>query len=270
MRLFLILTLLLFVSSDSGYCTTTYFPPLQPIGSGNNFIQDNLAESINPLNPIYNPVNSYPDIARIETTLFGRSFDGQSITLRLSRIERSLFTTTYPNSTYVQRIDNIISNFNQMNRYPNISTNILSGMEKKVLSQNFGQDNTQRRIERLEEQVFGAVQSGDVDSRYKALQIAVRNYNRNNILSPTTVANTGWKGILNNIGSSIMGGTMTGFTPPINPYYGNGYNSNNNLIPFASGNGIYQGYGISRGPFGYSYNDGFSNYGTGTGVTILD
>ena len=239
MRHALILCLILILSETAGNCAVTFFPPLQPLG-GRNSIQNYTSNVTSLPDPFAKPVTmNYPDLNQIEQSLFGRVFSSQDISTRLTRIEKTLFTTTYPNSTNTQRIDNIISNYNQINKYPNISTDVLSGMESKVLNQRFPQYSAERRIEKLEQQMFGAVQSGDINSRYEALKIAAKNYN--NAYAQNIPMQSGWKGIAGALGSSMLGsgmiggmggsmlgGTMTGFTPPITPYpnnYGNnGYN----------------------------------------------
>lgn len=269
MKRALILCLFLFANQLCAKCAVAFFPPLQPIGANLIPNYNNITSSAD---PFINPVGAnYSAIKRIEHSLFGRSFEGQDISLRLSRIEKTLFTTTYPNSSNAQRIDNIISNFNQINKYPNISKNVLSKMEAKVFNQNFQQNSPELRIERLEQRIFGAVQSGDINSRYDALIAASKNYNTNpvNNYYSNPLATGGWKGILGSLGNAMLGGNMTGFTPPINPYYNNyGYND-----PYSNpgqGYGIYRGNRTNNGIGGYSYNDNFTNYGSGTGVTILD
>lgn len=272
MKRALFLCLFLFISETYANCAVTFFPPLQPIGGGSpvqNY--NNITSNADPF--VNSQRMNYPDISRIENSLFGRSFDRQNISSRLSRIEKALFTTTYPNSSNAQRIDNIISNFNQLNKYPNISRNTLSKIEAKVFNQNFPQNNIERRMERLEQRIFGAVQSGDMDSRYEALLMAAKNYNTNTVnpYYPNTVGTNGWKGILGNFGNSLLGGNMTGFTPPIDPYSNFGCNQGNN--PYGNlggGSGVYREYRTNNGLGGYSSHNNFSSYGTGTGVTILD
>ncbi|MFA7659193.1 MAG: hypothetical protein WCY19_07150 [Candidatus Gastranaerophilaceae bacterium] len=266
MKRVLILCLFLILGETIGECAVTFFPPLQPVPGPAEI--NNYGENLTSLNtPLArSPKVNYPDIERVENSLFGRIFANQNISLRLSRIEKSLFTTTYPGSTISQRIDNIISNFNQINKNPNISQGELSRLESKVFRQNFPQNNPQRRIERLEQQVFGAVQSGDLGQRYEALKTASATY-RNN--TQNSLSGNGWQGIIGSLGGSPLGGTMTGFTPPINPYYNNynnGYNNgynNNNQYP--NGYGMYRGYRSNHG-----YLDDFQNFSSGTGVTILD
>lgn len=276
MKRTLILCLFLVLSETSGICATTFFPPLQPLG--NNSMQDYNNSITSVPDPFARPVNSsYPDVSRIEQSLFGRTFENENISLRLSRIEKSMFSTTYSGSSDSQRIDNIISNFNQINKYPNISQNELSRLESRIFSQNFAQDNPQRRIERLEQQLFGAIQSGSLISRYEAIKMAAKSYNRNNLYNSGGIMQGGWKGLAANLGSSMLGGTMTGFTPPINPYsnYNYGANGLNNYYntyanPYSGNSGIYRGMRTNRGLGGYSYHDCFNDFGTGTGVSILD
>ena len=281
-RVLLILCLFLFVC-ETGANSATLFPPLQPIGSTNP-VQDYNNNITSAADPFATPNDfNLSALSRIEQSLFGHSFANLNVVSRLSKIEKSLFNATYPNASATQRMDNIISNFNQINKYPNISKNTLSKIEKKVFNQTFSQNSPDRRIERLEQQVFGAVQSGDIDSRYQNLIIASKNSNSN----PDAIINryASRPNLMGNMGmgGSMLGGSMTGFTPPIDPYsnYGsnNNYASNNNngnndpftsFNPASSGGGIYRGDRNNNGMGGYSYHDSFTNYGTGAGVHIMD
>lgn len=271
MKRALILCLFLFASQIRGECGVTFFPPLQPIGVNQIPNYSNITSTADTFSNPYNA--NYSAIGRIERALFGRSYEGQNISFRLSRIEKTLFTTTYPNSSNAQRIDNIISNFNQINKYPNISRNALSRMETKIFNQSFPQNSSERRIERLEQRIFGAMQSGDIDSRYNALIAASQNYSVNPMGNyyPNPIGTNGWKGILGSLGNAMLGGNMTGFTPSINPYYNNNYGYNDPYLNSGQGGyGIYKGNRVNNGLGGYSYQDNFTNYGSGTGVTILD
>jgi len=297
MRRVLILCLFLLLSKTTGECATNLFPPLQPMGgdnSNNNAIQDysdnlsNLPEPQQQLQQQKPSVsNSNSNISQIEQSIFGRSFENQNISTRLSRIEKSLFSTTYPTSPDAQRIDNIISNYNQINKYPNISKKDLSKLESRVLSQNFPQNSAQRRIERLEQQMLGAVQSGDLDARFQTLKIVSKNYNTNQSdysPDPFQSAGSGWKGLRggwgNMLNNNLMGGSMTGFTPPISPFstnnlnaynnsstYNNGYNNFNRYNRYTSGYSPYRGNRTNT-----SYHEGYDDFSTntGAGVTILD
>lgn len=282
MRRALILGLFLFSAQLSCHCETTMLPPLQPMNDastvqnyGQNILADNSAEE----NADYSNIN------KIEQSLFGRTFIGQNISIRLSRIEKSLFTRTYSNSNIGQRIDNIMSNYNQINKYPNISNNELSNIEARVFHQNFSLNSTELRIERLEQKIFGAEQSGDLNSRLSALKTAARNYNRNNS-SNLAMSNNygGLKNFVRSFGNSLMDGTtisgsMTGFTPPIainnndmddydaynNVMPSNPYNNNKYTSFSPAGCGMYNGCRTNHG-----YYNSFRNFGSRTGVTILD
>lgn len=280
MKRIVLLSLLLIASQTAANCAITYFPPLMP--ASNTPIQfQNYNNSITSLpDPFASKADlNYSAVSRVENALYGHTFGNQNISVRLERIEQSLFNTTYKNATPTQRIDNIISNFNQLNKYPNISANILSRLENKVFNRTYQQNNIERRIERLEQQVFGAVQSGDMDSRYEALVSAVRNYNAANAITgymPNTVQPRGLRGIASALlNNAIMGGSMTGFTPSLDPYnstypnsYVNPYNQSSSPLMmdnYPSGYGTYQGLRSNHRMY-----DNFNNFNSGTGVHILD
>lgn len=284
MKRIILLFLLLFAAQTAGNCVVTYFPPLQPYSEPVQL--RNYNNSITSLpDPFANQTNlNYSAVARIENALYGHTFTNQNISVRLERIERSLFNTTFKNATPAQRIDNIISNFNQLNKYPNISANVLSRLENKIFSQTYQQNSVERRIERLEQQIFGAVQSGDIDARYEALVVAAKNYNATASAGYLPNASTGYmvnpaqnrglRGVANALLNNALGGTMTGFTPPIGPNSWNAPNSylnpysqypDPNLNSYSNGYGNYQGYRSNHRMY-----DNFNNFNTGTGVHILD
>lgn len=268
-----IVALLLFLfSATTVKSETNLFPPLQPIkDSTQNYSEQNISQP-NEETEYYNNdknnnnISNNTNLSKIEYTLFGQTYEEQNISTRLSRIEKSLFSRTFTNTPYGQRIDNIISNFNQVNKYPDISKNELNRLETKVFNQNFVQMTSEARVERLEEKMFGAAQSGNLKTRLENLKTAVRYQNNNNNNYPPIV-NSGWKGIGARFGNSFWGGTMTGFTPPIGPAYSN--YGNDPFMNLGGGNyGMNGGYRTNTGNF-REYG-GFSNVGTGAGVTILD
>lgn len=276
MKRALLIACLFLLISESSANSVPFFPPLQPIDRS-AAVQDCNNNITSAPDPFVTPSSfNLSALSRIEQSLFGRSFVSQNVSSRLSRIEKTLFNTTYPNSSAAQRIDNVISNFNQLNKYPNISKNTLSKIENKVFSQTFPQNSPDRRIERLEQQMFGAVQSGDITSRYQNLITASKKFNPDTVINsyyPMPAGGPKLRNVLGNLGNTMLGGSMTGFTPPIDPYgYGpNGnYSCNNPLAGLNSGGGIYRGSRVNNGLNGYSYNDSFSDFGTGTGVHILD
>lgn len=306
------------VGINEGYCATTLFPPLQPlqpIGASNSTItnlEDPFAKSPyqeqSPSPYLADAGVNYPRISEIERSLYGQIFTAQDILLRLARIEKSIFSTSYPRMTLAERVDNIVMNFNQINKCPNISKNTLSAIENKVLKKNYSQNDVENRIERLEQQIFGASQSGELTSRFETLKAAAKDYNPNPYMNDynqnpfaNTPKNGGLRNVVRNLGNMMMGGgMMTGFSPSIvdpfnggnngcnnaygnnnsnsynnnanNGLYSNGYNgnSNNGLNNFASV-GSPNGYGQYNGySSNHGYSDAFKSYGAGSRVTILD
>ena len=287
MKRALILCLFLAISSNVGRCANTYFPPLLPLNGATNIAKatpelnrggsgvTSLADPFAMKTPLADATVNYPKIDKIEHSLYGRAYRNQDISARLSRIESSIFSTTYPNSTLSQRVDNIVGTFNQINDYKNISKNVLSGMESKILHQDFPQNDTQSRIERLEQEVFGAVQSGDITKRYDTLRTAVKRTNnqtaQNSYQDPLDPFSTGSmnrggvRGLLGSLGGMMTGGggVMTGFTPSIDPFYDGynggtsnfnsygGYNNNNRNT-----NSRYNGY---NNGYNSGYNSGYNN-----------
>lgn len=275
MKRAIIIFLLLLFGEMQGKCDADFYPAEQPVDSGMQSYneQSEPVQQINQNNNFntfdnYNNVNntSNTNLSKIEYTLYGRSFESQNIGIRLGRIEKSLFSTTYPNQSYEQRIDNIISNFNQINKMPNISKSDLNRLEAKAFNQNFAQLSPEKRVERLEEKIFGAAQSGDLKTRINNLKLATKFNNGQSVNNINPMMKTGWRGIASTLGNAFNGGTMTGFTPPIDSSYNN-YNTP--YMGIGGGNyGMNGGYSNNRGLF-REYN-GFSNFGTGAGVRILN
>lgn len=266
------------MSGTCGKCDTTFFPPLRPVNTATEILQDLTGASAN----LPNQNANYSRLNEIEQSLYGRNFYGQNLTSRLSRIEKTLFNTTFPSSNNLQRIDNVISNYNQIVKYPNLSNNVLSKMERQIFNQAYPQYNAQKRLERLEQQILGATQSGDINTRYENLKVAARNYRPQeyyqNPVAPLNSSKAGRiLGVLGGLGN--MGGAMTGFTPPIGPYSGYGYNNYGNVINPYTYNNAYNNYSnpggfrssqSMRSPFGFYDRTNEFSTNTGTGVTILD
>ena len=137
----------------------------------------------------------------------------------------------------------------------------LNALEKYAFKKNFKRESDIERLERLEALAFGAIQNGDILSRYKNAEQAILSRPQPNLN----------RSVLNNI-ASFFNGQATGFTPNIEnsfipgltPYGGSGsYFPNpafNNSRFEQYSNGIFGGgYGLSNGSFG-----------TGSGIKILD
>ena len=125
----------------------------------------------------------------------------------------------------------------------------ISDLERYALNRCYNNDNDLSRIARLEMQAFGAVQSGDIDTRYENV--------RNSILSrPKQNYKTS---LLRNLGN-FFGGQMTGFTPSIYP-------SSFNSFPTTYGNSSVSGY---SSPWGSGLRTNDYGVSSSSGVRILD
>lgn len=271
----------LYVLSLSGYSyQVTTITPLPP--------QDNYG------------YNSYPKVSQVENILFKQSFDNEDIYYRLNRIEQKMFKKTNTNLSLAERLDYVISRIDPAQMY-NIPLDGLAKAEYKIFNRQYPNDDLETRIIRLEKEMLGAMQSGNLDERYEVVASAAKHYNAFPYTDqqpfgqqPYTYGNTmangtsnavpsstgGVKGVFQNILGAMIGGTLTGYTPPMynNPqnynssYYQNSnypnsyYPSNNwsqNLIPQNSA-GFNNYMQSNRG-----YYNSNRDYGSGSGVHVL-
>lgn len=152
----------------------------------------------------------------------------------------------------------------------------LGRIEKKVLGQSFEYDLTKNRIERLEQKMFGTVQSGDLSERMTVLKSASKNYmsfnpdteyelprSYNGYRPPIITGSTGtsWKrNLLGNLKNQMMG-MPTGFTPAMDPAYMDYFEAERAMMNGDNG-------AIYRNNHGWGYSN--TQRGAGTGVRILD
>src|SRR5574344_759912 len=223
---------------------------------------------------------SYPRITEVEYMLFNKNFENENIYNRLSRIENKVFRRNFQNMALSARVDNILANIDEGAMY-GISSAQLSKLERKVLGRTYTNEDTDSRITRLEKEMLGAMQGGNLRERYETVATAAKHYNSypelaqsQGVYSPsnysTTYANnTGWtpyqpKGI-NRIFQNVLGavfgdtnsfGTMTGFTPPVYDQYNQYYNPGIGMQDYYMGN--HGGYMQNR------------NLGSQSTVRILD
>jgi len=185
---------------------------------------------------------SYPKINQLELIIFKRNFERESIYNRLSRLENKIFKENYPHMSLASRVDNLLNNVDSGLIY-NIPQKELARLEVKVLGRVYPNDDTESRITRLEKEMLGAMQGGNLSERFNTVKIASKHYNSypeivqsqniyQNYSSPYGMNNfssspkRGFGGFMQNVMSVLFGGmpmgTMTGFTPPIydpyNPY----------------------------------------------------
>lgn len=129
----------------------------------------------------------------------------------------------------------------------------LSALERYAFNRNYSGENEVQRLERLENLAFGAVQNGDLISRFHQVETAILSRPKTN----------GFKNSLaNTLGNYIMGQT-TGLTPSIvtsgfPPIYNNPQYTNSNIMQYSS---------FPFGGRGYRVMN--QNYGANSGIRIL-
>lgn len=218
----------------------TSLAPLQPVDN-----QNNLEE----LQQYPDEPTNYPRINQIEKSLFKKTYDKQDIALRLDRIELKVFKNKYPNLSFAQRLDNITNNMEQSSLYNSISVNELNNIERKLFKKNYPNEDATTRITRIEKEMLGAMQSGDLTTRFETISKAAKyygtapsnnplgqsyqtqypiypqqtyptqaydQYNLPQFQNPYNTQNQGGiKGFFKNMLNPYSDSMVTGFTPPI-------------------------------------------------------
>ena len=133
----------------------------------------------------------------------------------------------------------------------------LADIEMNRYGQTFEDDSLSSRLIRLENDLFGMTQSGDIDTRLDMIsQMASVSKNPAMLADNDTfypgVKQNPVKRVWNSISSGFTGGSMTGFTPSVNSY---GYSSSN------YGNGLWNFFNGANSycPYHNTYHNGFFN-----------
>ena len=206
-------------------------------------------------------------LSDIEKTVFGKDYQKQDLNLRLNRLEKSMFNKTYPNMNADERIDNLYAGYN--NQVKSVAPEEIAELEKCVWGRSYGNDSAETRVSKLEEEVLGAIQNGDLSKRIETLEQAlassgqmqpygtcyggyVPQYDPNIVNDYHDGAFSRFK---NNLGLIFGGGCPTGWSPQLGPVDQFGFMDD----------GDYEGY---VGNTGYAYRN--TRRGTGTGIQILD
>ena len=136
--------------------------------------------------------------------------------------------------------------------YYNFSNKDLTTLEKQIFGRSFSRENPETRIKRLETNLLGAVQSGNLNNRFQTLLTTAHHYNENTALNTfSTQQNSGFGNSIRKVFNTITNsGYMTGYTPPISPY---GYNY---PYGFPQQNTYYNNWNNT-------WNNPWSNYGNG-------
>ena len=124
----------------------------------------------------------------------------------------------------------------------------INALEKYAMNRNFTRDSDRTRLERLETIAYGAVQQGDIITRYNNVREAILTRPKQNYKTS----------LLKSIGN-YFNGQLTGFTPDIT-------DSGLDLLPYG------QSSSGSRYSSPWSRSEIINNYDSksGTGIKILD
>ena len=125
----------------------------------------------------------------------------------------------------------------------------INELERYAMNKNFTKDSDRIRLERLETLAFGAVQEGDIYTRYDNVRASILSRPKQN-----------YKTSLLRSLSDYFSGQLTGFTPNV-------IDTNNNSYPSGYEKKSYTEYGS---PWGRGYKSEYYGYGSGSGVHILD
>ena len=219
-----------------------------------------------------------PRLSQIEKSVFGKDYSHQDLNLRLNRLEKSMFNKTNPKMNADERIENLLTNYN--NQVKRVPPQVISDLERYIWGRSFGGDTVDVRVSKLEEEIFGAIQQGDLTERINRLEGAMsaelaknspvsapygtcyggyvpHTYDYDPHIVDDFNGGNGFSNFFNNLGMIFGGGCPTGWSPQMTPYGQNYYG--------LQGDGDSEGY---VGNTGYAYRN--TQRGTGTGIQILD
>ena len=150
----------------------------------------------------------------------------------------------------------------------------ISKLENKLFNRTFDYDTPEQRVERMEQQLFGVSQSGDLTKRLSNIKRANSRMNSapswgyssgyDNYYTPPIIAGSGWKSMLHSFGNYMTGGVPTGITPQMDPAYMDYFEAERNAMR-------YNNAGRSRDiRTNYGWHHYSNQTGGTTGVKIID
>ncbi len=139
--------------------------------------------------PIYAAETTTQQIGNIEYSLWGYEYKKETDQQRITRIENQLFGEENTSSTLQERLDKISETlgiateketFNIGKALEKIEADeetadatikypVIDRLEKEFLSKQYSHESIYKRLDRLEKRVYGAIQTGDLDSRVARL-----------------------------------------------------------------------------------------------------
>lgn len=237
----------------------------------------------------YNSQNEYTPLDDMEQRLFSRTFGQENDYRRLNRIENRIFNRTFRDLPVNIRIQNVMDAINS-NKTNDMATQYLDFAESQIFRTTYPQNDPSQRLERLEIQIFGAIQSGDILSRIENIKRSTTNvasggyglqyarpYNNYNNYSNVPIVGTqsNKKSLFQSLAPVVIPflGNYTNTAPssysygPYDQTYSsyNNYNPHNNYMQFG-GMGSNNSNSIQNG----SRNDFGNDYGMGGSIRILE
>lgn len=132
--------------------------------------------------------NNEIQLSKFENSIWGFEYSKDDAQKRLSRIERNVFGVTHENLTIEQRIKKINESLgfesyedSIKNAYEIDQTEIaginypqIDKLEYQMFSTTYEKENIYKRLERLEQKIFGSAQEGNLASRTDRLQAYIK------------------------------------------------------------------------------------------------
>lgn len=116
----------------------------------------------------YNKESDQERVSRIEKQLFGAANTKLTLQERIEKINEALGIETEKETTTVaQELKKIVAE--EMTPDANINYPVIDRLEKEFLSKQYSHESIYKRLDRLEKKVYGAIQTGDLDSRVSRL-----------------------------------------------------------------------------------------------------
>lgn len=123
--------------------------------------------------------NNYPKITKMESQLYKQTYETQDIYQRLNRIETSLYHSVQSNKSLADRVDNI-SNQLHISSMPGYLLRDIESLEHTNFKQVYSNESPDKRLERLEYHLVGALQDGNYPDRVNKLKTLAQRNNINN------------------------------------------------------------------------------------------
>lgn len=116
----------------------------------------------------YNKDTDQERITRIEKQLFGAGNTKATLQERMEKISEALgLETEKETASVTQELKKIVAE--EMTPDTSISYPVIDKLEKEFLSKQYTHETIYKRLDRLEKKVYGAIQTGDLDSRVARL-----------------------------------------------------------------------------------------------------